>query len=377
MNMQTERISPTLILHLEDSTPDHDLVKRELRKNSTDVEIRRVDTLADFATELKNNSYDCILADYRLQGFTALDAWEIMKQNEWRVPVVLFSGAIGESAAVSAIKLGIDDFVHKDELHKLWRVVNRAIEMHSIQLEKEKSEHELAASKNRLAHFAEHLQSTIESERASIAREIHDDIGGSLAAIRFDLSWLSRHIPEPRARAHLSSANDMLTHAITASQRIMMNLRPAVLDEGLIAAVHWLADNFSRRTGILTVIQSPPSIDTLTKSGQLTAYRIAQEALTNISKYAKCHKVTIDISDQQGLFTLEVSDDGIGLAEGDLDKPSSYGLRGMMERARTVGGWVDVSSTANKGVSIVLSIPPINSQTDHNLDLNHDSSDPV
>jgi signal transduction histidine kinase len=267
------------------------------------------------------------------------------------------SGAIGESAAVAAIQTGISDYLPKEDMGKLGRVVERAIEMHRIQLEKEVADLELAASEQRLANFAEHLQATIEQERTAIAREIHDDIGGSLAALRFDLSWISRHTTDESTLSHLGAANDMLTHALDASQRIMMNLRPAVLDQGLVAAVEWLVDSFSRRTNIPATVRSPQSLHHLPKAVQLTAYRTAQEALTNISKYAQCSQVRIELSDDEGVLTLEITDNGLGIRDQDLAKKTSFGIRGLKERARTVGGWLDVSSQIGQGTSIILSIP--------------------
>ena len=349
--------SPLRILHLEDSGLDHELVKRELVKSSQNFEIERVDTLEDFASALDRTTFSVILADYRLPGFTALDAWQAAQTRQLRTPFVLLSGAIGESAAVAAIKVGISDYLPKEDIGKLWRVTERAIEMHRVQIEKEAADEELAESEKRMANFAEHLQNTIEQERAAIAREIHDDIGGSLAAIRFDLSWVSRHTSDAATLAHLNAASDMLTHALDASQRIMRDLRPAVLDQGLVAAVSWLASGFTKRTGIPTTVHSPQKIEPLSKAVQLTAYRTTQEALTNISKYAKCTCVKIDISDAENVLTLEVADDGVGLTNHSLVKAGSFGIRGLKERARTVGGWLDVSSRPHHGVSIILSVP--------------------
>jgi len=237
--------SPLCILHLEDSPHDHVLVKREFQKSEVAVDIYRVENLLDFEKAINDKRFNVILADYRLPGFTALDAWALMQERGVRLPFVLLSGAIGETAAVAAIKAGISDYLPKDDLSKLRHVTQRAIEMNRILLAKELADIELAQSEKRLADFAEHLQVTIERERASIAREIHDDIGGSLAAIRFDLSWIERHTTDAATRSHASAATDMLQHAVQASQRIMMNLRPAILDQGLIAAIQWLGGNFS------------------------------------------------------------------------------------------------------------------------------------
>ncbi|TXT38885.1 MAG: putative signal transduction histidine kinase [Comamonadaceae bacterium] len=357
MMSQTSNTTPLRILHLEDSTLDHELVKRELKKAGACAELIRVDTLEDFSLLISQSKFNVILADYRLAGFTALDAWQRLQQQQLQTPFVLLSGAIGESAAVAAIKMGISDYLPKEDMGKLWRVLERAIEIHRIQREKEAADIELAESEKRLANFAEHLQNTIEQERAAIAREIHDDIGGSLAAIRFDLAWMLRHTTDSVTLSHLDAASDMLTHALEASQRIMMNLRPAVLDQGLVAAVHWLSTGFSKRTGLPVTVRAPQKIDGLPKSVQLAAYRTTQEALTNIGKYAHCTQVQIELSDAEGVLTLEVTDDGPGITEQDLAKPSSFGIRGLKERARTVGGWLDVSSQEGCGTSIILSIP--------------------
>ena len=348
---------PLRILAVEDSAVDHELVRRALHKSGEHCVLERVETLEAFGLQIQSFNFDVILADYRLPGFTALDAWHVLQQQALQPPFVLLSGAIGEPAAVSAIKTGISDYLAKDDLSKLAQVIRRAIEVHSIRRAKEMADVELALSEKRLADFAEHLQLTIEHERAAIAREIHDDIGGALAAVRFDLSWIGRHTSDPATRGHVNAATEMLQHALEASQRIMMNLRPAILDQGLVAAVQWLAAGFTKRTGIETTVHARPEIGSLPKAVQLVAYRTAQEALTNIVKYADCTHVTIDISDAEHVLTLEVQDNGKGISPAELNKPEAFGIRGLHERAKTVGGWLDVSTHRDTGTSIILSVP--------------------
>lgn len=345
------------ILHLEDSAVDHELVRRALHKSGEHFTLERVETLEEFDRQVQTSSFDVILADYRLPGFTALDAWHILQQQSHQPPFILLSGAIGEPAAVSAIRTGISDYLAKDDLSKLAQVIHRAIEVHSIRQAKEMADIELALSERRLADFTEHLQLTMEQERAAIAREIHDDIGGALAAVKFDLSWIGRHTPDPITQEHVTAATEMLQHALEASQRIMMNLRPAILDQGLVAAVQWLAGGFSKRTGIETKVHVFPEKYALSKAVQLVAYRTAQEALTNIAKHANCSQVTIDLSDAENVLTLEVKDNGKGILPTEHNKPKAFGLRGLHERAKTVGGWLDVSTHGNTGTSIILSVP--------------------
>ena len=345
------------IVHLEDSAIDHQLVSRALLKSGLQFSITRVETIEGLIDAIAAQPTDLVLADYRLAGFTALDAWAALQNKPEIPPFILVSGAIGEAAAVSAIHTGISDYLHKDELDRLERVISRAIEVQQARADKAKADLELAHSERRLAEFASYLQTAIEHERAAIAREIHDDIGGSLAAAKLDLGWLARHNKEPKQQEHIQAAADMLQHALGASQRIMMNLRPAILDQGLFAAIQWLTSSFERRTGIRTQLATNNEHLQLPKPVQLTAYRTAQEALTNASKYAECSLVKIDISDAEDFLTLEISDNGKGIPMQDLAKPNSFGLRGLAERAKTVGGWLDVSTSEGKGTSIILSVP--------------------
>jgi signal transduction histidine kinase len=348
---------PIRILHLEDSVLDHDIVQRTLRKSGARFEIVRVETLFEFAKTVQASRFDVILADYRLPGFTAIDAWTTLQDLPYRPPFILLSGAIGETAAVDAIKLGMSDYLLKDDLGKLPHVIERAIEVQEAKLAKERADAELANSERRLAQFAEHLQMSIEQERAAIAREIHDDIGGSLAAIKFDLAWIGRHHADAATLAHLDAASSMLQHALGSSQRIMKNLRPAILDQGLEAAIDWLAREFEQRTGVRTQFRASFNQADIGKAIQLAAYRTAQEALTNISKHAQCDEVRIELSDAEQVLTLEITDNGLGIATPRHDKPNAFGLKGLQERARTVGGWLDVSSREGEGMSITLSIP--------------------
>lgn len=348
---------PVRVLHLEDSALDHELVRRALNKSGESWNLMRVETLEAFELAVRMNEFDVILADYRLSGFTALDAWYLIQALACRPPFILISGAIGEPAAVAAIKSGISDYLAKDDLSKLAQMIHRAIEVHGIRKAKEKADLDLSRSEKRLSDFADHLQATIEQERASIAREIHDDIGGSLTAVKFDLAWMRRHTSDTATLTHLQSATDMLQHALEASQRIMMNLRPAILDQGLIAAVQWLAADFIKRTGIRTTVRASCENSSMPKAIQLAAYRTTQEALTNISKYADCTDALIDLSDAEGVLTVEIRDNGKGFHLSKLTQPKSFGIRGLHERAKTVGGWLDVSTQLNQGTAIILSVP--------------------
>lgn len=348
---------PVRVLHLEDSTADQALVQLTLRRAGLAHEIRHADTLEAFAQWLQQESFDLILADYRLPGFTALDAWRIVEQRPGHPPFVLLSGAIGEAAAVDAMRLGIADYLLKDDMVRLPHVLQRALEVAEARRARELAAAELAESQQRLADLAEHLQTSIEEERAAIAREIHDDIGGALAAVKFDLAWIGRHSPDDALQGHAATATEMLQHAIDASQRLMMNLRPPVLDQGLVAAVRWLAESFERRTRVPVRVTASREAMDVPPALQLVAYRTAQEALTNVHRHAQARQVHVDLSDHEEVLTLEVTDDGRGLSPEMLKKPRSFGLRGLQERARRGGGWMDISSRPGSGTAVILSMP--------------------
>jgi signal transduction histidine kinase len=155
-----------------------------------------------------------------------------------------------------------------------------------------------------------------------------------------------------------------VTHAIEASQRLMHNLRPAILEQGLVPALQWMTSRFERRTAIECRFSTSPDPFGSGASGTpelppgvpLVAYRTAQEALTNVSKHAQATRVSIDLSLAHGVLSLEVSDNGRGLSPADLAKARSFGIRGLHERASTVGGWVDLSSN-EQGTTLILSVP--------------------
>jgi signal transduction histidine kinase len=344
------------VLHLEDSDLDHDLALAQLRRSGLDVDAVRVDDELAFREAL-TRPWDIVLSDYNIPGFSGIRALEIVRESGLQLPFILVSGEIGEDVAVTAMRNGASDYLLKNNLARLAPAVEHAIDAHDTLRARQAADRDLAASRQRLSELAQHLQTSVEMERAAIAREIHDDVGGSLSALKFDLAWLARHAgATPEIRQRLESATETVTHALEASQRIMHNLRPAILEQGLVAALQWMTNRFERRTGIACSFRTSQDNLQLPAGVPLVAYRTAQEALTNVSKHAQANKVSIDLSLAQGVLSLEVSDNGRGLSPEDLAKARSFGIRGLHERAGTVGGWVDLSSGPS-GTTLILSIP--------------------
>ena len=347
---------PLRVLHLEDCTLDHDLAMAYLQRAGLAVDVLRVDTESAFRDALAAQAWDIVLSDFNLPGFDGLRAQKILQDSGKSLPFILVSGEIGEDTAVAAMRNGASDYLLKNNLARLAPAVEHAIEAHRDRQARTLADRELAASRQRLSELAQHLQTSVEMERAAIAREIHDDVGGSLTAIKFDLAWIGRHVASPEVQQRVHSALETVAHAVEASQRIMHNLRPAILEQGLVAALGWMAAQFEKRNGLACAFRTSHESMQLPAGVPLVAYRFAQEALTNVSKHAQASKVMIDLSMSRGVLSLEVSDNGRGLDRSDLAKARSFGLRGLHERAGTVGGWVDVSSSAG-GTVLMLSVP--------------------
>ena len=343
------------VLHLEDSELDHELTLAHLRRGGLQVEVRRIDSEVEFLAAL-DTDWDVIVSDYNLPGFSGLVALDLLKARGLDVPFILVSGEIGEDTAVEAMRNGASDYLLKNNLARLVPALLHAIEATETRRARVQADRELDESKQRLRELAQHLQNSIEQERASISREIHDDVGGSLTALKFDLAWIARHTDSTEVLERVNSALETVTLAIDSSKRIMHNLRPAILEQGLVAALQWLASRFERRTGITCVVRLPAGAPALPAGVPLVAYRTAQEALTNVSKHAQATRVVLDLALAGGVLSLEIGDNGRGLSADDLAKARSFGIRGLHERAGTVGGWVDLSSGPG-GPTMILSVP--------------------
>ncbi len=327
----------------------------QLRRSGWEVDVRRVDSGAAFQEALLER-WDAILSDYNLPGYTGLQALDRVRRSGLDLPFILVSGEIGEDMAVHAMRRGASDYLLKSNLMRLAPALEHAIEACESRRARQAADAEVARSREQLSELAQHLQTSVEMERAAIAREIHDDVGGSLTALKFDLAWIARRSDDPELRQRVRSALETVTHAIEASQRIMHNLRPAILEQGLVAALQWMASRFERRTGIVTQFRTSHESLQLPAGVPLVAYRTAQEALTNISKHAGATRARVDLSLAGNVLSLEVSDNGRGLNQGDLAKARSFGIRGLHERAGTVGGWIELSSGAH-GTTLIMSVP--------------------
>lgn len=203
-----------------------------------------------------------------------------------------------------------------------------------------------------------HLENVKESERAMVAREIHDEIGATFFGLKVDVAWLRKRLSHEReASERLANVDVQLESGIQASHRIVRSLRPAVLDFGVIGAAEWLVNDFARRTGLACGFSAGQEELSLAPELGTAIFRVMQESLTNISRHAGATEVRVRIDAGPDEVRLEVIDNGRGIAAADLAKRGSFGVRGMRERARDLGGALEVVPLDGGGTRLHLRLP--------------------
>ena len=227
--------------------------------------------------------------------------------------------------------------------------------MTNISASKEEQEASMR-SRARLAELTEHIEQGKEQERARIAREIHDDLGGNLTAIKMALAMLSARLPDDQP-ALLEKANyldDLVDRTIEAVHRISLDLRPTMLDLGIVAALEWQAREFEKQMGIACIFRCQEKEIVLEDDHATALFRIFQEALTNIAKHAHATRVTVQLRPQRAHLTLTICDNGHGIKPSDRFKPQSFGLHSMSERAKVFGGTLALSSAPGGGTMLTI-----------------------
>lgn len=220
-------------------------------------------------------------------------------------------------------------------------------------------ERELIRSQEQLRELSSHLQAAKEQERAHIARELHDELGSTLTAIKIELLSLASRLPEASSMLaqKAASATALLDHAMDTVRSVSRRLRPGVLDYGLQAAVEWQAREFQKRMGILCELSCDAEDLDLSADSATAMFRVFQEALTNIAKHAQAGKVRITLASNREMLLLEVEDDGRGIADGSLAKLGSFGIRNMRERIEALDGEFDIGPGGGGGTRICVTIP--------------------
>ncbi len=224
--------------------------------------------------------------------------------------------------------------------------------------ERKQAEEEIRKSKKILEDLNKHLTDIRENERALISREIHDQIGQSLTALKLDLNWMHKYInTDPEAVTKLEGMIGLVSNTIKDVQRISSDLRPGILDDlGLVSATEWYCGEFEERTGIRCSLRLDDSIFGDSQKN-LVFFRVLQETLTNVIRHANASSVSIILHQSKQGTTMTIKDNGIGIIREKIESLKSLGLIGMRERLRQFGGKLDISSGKGQGTKLTIFIP--------------------
>ncbi len=226
--------------------------------------------------------------------------------------------------------------------------------------ERKRVTEELRKSQEQLRNLSAHLEKMREEERKRISRMIHDDLGQMLAALKFDLYWVSGRIGENQEllRKKIESMLQLTDVLIERVRSISAELRPGLLDDlGLVPAIEWLANEFQNRTGIRCHLDLEKDDAVIDREHATVFFRILQEALTNVALHSSATAVKISFRYQDGKGVLEIRDNGRGITQEQIDDPRSFGLIGMQERATLWGGDFKISGVRGEGTTVLFTIP--------------------
>ncbi len=225
-------------------------------------------------------------------------------------------------------------------------------------LERKRAEQELQKSQELLRQLAAYQERVKEDERKRIAREIHDELGQNLMALRIDIAMLEARTGDVHPRLNLKT-RQVLKHvdnSIKSVRSIINNLRPSVLDLGLQAALEWQVAQFEKRTGISCDLLESPHFP-LDDEQATALFRVVQESLTNVARHAQATLVTISLRAESGKVVIKIADNGVGLYPGCRRKPNSFGLLGIGERVSSLGGEFKVDSVPGEGTVLTVAVP--------------------
>jgi PAS domain S-box-containing protein len=226
--------------------------------------------------------------------------------------------------------------------------------------ERKRAQQDLEKSREQLRNLSLHLQSIREEERTRIAREIHDELGQALTALKMDIAWMGTRLSgiSDALFKKTDSMSKIIDSTIDTVHRISADLRPGLLDDlGLVAAMEWQTQDFQRRFGL--PCRADLSIDDEGIDRQLATaiFRILQETLTNVVRHADASEVSVRLSERHNILKLEVTDNGRGATQEQIEDPRSFGLIGMRERVHPWGGAVVIEGKPNRGTRVIVSLP--------------------
>ncbi|MBI3045516.1 MAG: response regulator [Betaproteobacteria bacterium] len=354
--------SPLRVLLVEDFEDDALLILRELSRGGYEPSHRRVDTAAAMRLVLDAEPWDVVISDYSMPQFTGIAALELLASRGLDIPFIIVSGAIGEETAVAAMKAGAHDYVMKSSLGRLVPAVRRELRDAEIRRARRRSESALHEAHRRLQALSSRMMQIQETERRTIAHELHDEIGQALTAVKINLQTLLLRAGTGPGAGPVRESIAIVEQALEQVRGLSLDLRPPQLDDlGLPAAMRWYLDRQSRASGLEVQFECAVLPDRLPPDIETACFRIMQEAVTNVLRHAGATSLRVALRLRGAELELVVEDNGKGFdaaaAQRRATAGASLGLIGMQERAGLIGGRVEWSSTPGRGTRVEAGVP--------------------
>ncbi|HMX25997.1 MAG TPA: response regulator [Blastocatellia bacterium] len=380
---ETELIS---VLLIEDDFASAEIVKGLVEAESDTFKLEWVSHLRTGLERLAGGGIDLVLLDFGLPDSSGLSTFQRAHEHAPGVAIIPLTATGDEALALRAIQLGAQDYLFKGSINRqlLTRSMRYAVERKRgeealrrahDELEQRVRERtaELSAAnallteqiaerrraEEELRRLSHRLVEVQESERRNIARELHDEIGQLLTGLKLVIEMGAR-LPGADVHQQCQTAQSVVNELMARVRQLSLDLRPAMLDDlGLLHALLWQLERYTSQTGVRVVLthigienqRLIPEVET-------AAYRIVQEALTNVARHAGVDEVKINVSADAESLLVKITDQGNGFdAQGALATRNSSGLAGMRERAQLLGGKLLINSVLGEGTSVIAILP--------------------
>jgi len=346
------------ILLIEDNPGDARLI-HEYLTDLKDVEfnLSTSDKLQKGLDILESEFIDVVLLDLNLPDSKGLVSVEKIFDIAPNIPIIILTGLNDENTAISAVKMGAQDYLVKDKVES--ELLIRSIK-YAIERKRSEEEHQKLLEQ-RIRSLA--VIEAQENERRRISRELHDGLGQLLSAAKLNFGMIDVVNSNNREKSGeiIKQVDSIISKAIVEARRIAHDLRPTTLDDfGLIPALRILCQEFSKITGVKFKFQVSPTLERIDPKVEIAIYRIIQESFNNISKYAESTEVSLDLYRKDNKVFVRVKDNGKGFEIDNISKNkkagTGFGLINMKERAELVGGKAEINSKPGEGTELLLEI---------------------
>jgi signal transduction histidine kinase len=336
---------------------------------------------------LETETFDLVLCDIRLPGESGMSLIQHILSDYPDTAVIMVTGVDDPETVEKALQVGAYGYIIKPfntsevminissalrrKSVELWnriyreslekKVAERTRDLEQELAERMRAEKELEGSREGLRRLSAHLLLSREQERASIARDIHDDLGQVLTALKMDLFWLKSNLPEDgpqNFRKKISDMSFLIQNTSKTLKRICSELRPDLLEEfGLAAAMQWYAEEFQKRFGIHCLFEFDKEEVAVGKEKATALFRIFQEGLNNVARHSKATEVRVTLEEKGETLCLMVRDNGVGFDPKAHAGRESFGILGMRERTHILDGEFHLEASPGRGTLVKVKIP--------------------